>query len=54
MQKMGIAEDEMISHSMVTDAIKRAQQSIAEKLTIPGSARSQADWLLKAGINKKL
>ncbi len=54
MQKMGMAEDEMISHSMVSDSIKRAQQSIAEKLTIPGSARSQADWLLNAGMNQNL
>ncbi len=53
MQKMGMKDDEMISHSMVSDSIKRAQQSIAENLINPGSSRSQEDWLSNAGKNQK-
>ena len=51
MQKMGMKESEMIQHSMITASIKRAQEKIAEKTMVSGSARSQRDWLINAGIN---
>lgn len=53
MQKMGMAENEMIEHSLVSDSIKRAQQNIASKSLINTSARSQGDWLSSAGIQNQ-
>lgn len=52
MRKMGIKEHEMIEHSMISSSIKKAQEKIASKTLINRSARSQADWLLNAGINE--
>ena len=53
MKKMGMAENEMIEHSMVSDSIKRAQENIASKSLINPSARSQGDWLSCAGIQQQ-
>jgi hypothetical protein len=50
MQKMDMKENEMIQHNMITAAIKRAQEKIAEKAMVTGSARSQRDWMLNAGL----
>lgn len=50
MQKMDIKEHEMIQHSMITASIKRAQEKIAEQARVTGSARSQRDWMLNAGL----
>ncbi|WP_131537385.1 preprotein translocase subunit SecA [Pedobacter nototheniae] len=52
MRKMGLKEDEMIEHNMISSSIKSAQEKIASKTLINGSARSQADWLLNAGVNQ--
>ncbi|WP_316803072.1 hypothetical protein [Pedobacter nototheniae] len=53
MRKMGVKEDEMIEHTMISNSIKSAQEKIASKTLISGSARSQADWLLNAGLNQQ-
>jgi hypothetical protein len=51
MLKMGMKENEAIQHSMVTAAIKRAQEKLAAKAIISGSSKSQRDWLQSAGIS---
>lgn len=50
MQKMGMNESEMMEHDMISTSIKRAQQKIADKAIITGSANSQRNWLLNAGM----
>ncbi|TDG36934.1 hypothetical protein EZJ43_06540 [Pedobacter changchengzhani] len=53
MQKMGMREDEIIQHDMISKSIKNAQEKIASKSIINGSGRSQGDWLLNVGLNKE-
>lgn len=52
MQKMGMKENEMIQNSMITMSVKRAQEKIASKAIISGTAKSQRDWLQNAGLVK--
>ena len=40
-------ENECIQHSLVTGALKNAQQKIAKKVTLERSARSQSQWFQK-------
>jgi hypothetical protein len=48
MKKMGMQEDEPITHSMVSAAIKKAQEKIDRKFNgLEQAARSQEDWLAK-------
>ncbi len=47
MKQLGMKEEEPIEHSMISKAIRNAQQKIAAKLTVEQSARSQKDWLIK-------
>lgn len=45
MQKMGIKENEEISHRMITKSIYRAQQKLAKKISFDhSSARSMKEW----------
>ncbi|RZK19223.1 MAG: hypothetical protein EOO86_08170 [Pedobacter sp.] len=53
MKKMGMNEDEMLENEMISNSVRRAQEEIAKKTMISGSARSQADWLLNAGIGQQ-
>jgi len=45
MKKMGLKEDEAISHSMVTASVANAQRKIAKKVTSQINARSQEEWM---------
>ncbi len=45
MQKLGLKEDEIIEHKMVSQSIANAQKKIEEKLVIEQSVRSQAEWI---------
>lgn len=45
MKNMGLTEDEVIGHSMVTKAIRRAQDKIAEKNGTDYPATSAKEWL---------
>lgn len=47
MAKMGFSENEAIEHSMVSSAIKNAQEKISKEITVVYSALSQADWFSK-------
>lgn len=47
MQKMGMGENEVVSHSMVTKSIRNAQEKIAKKVTAPVSASSEEDWFAR-------
>lgn len=47
MQQLGMKEDEIIEHAMISKAIKRTQEKIENKVTSDFSARSQQDWIDK-------
>ncbi|MBI3137231.1 MAG: hypothetical protein HYZ15_01460 [Sphingobacteriales bacterium] len=45
MQQLGMKEDEVIGHSMISKAIRQAQEKIEQQTPIDLSARSQEDWI---------
>lgn len=52
MKKMGMKEDEMIEHQMISNSIIRAQEKIASESSLNISAKSQGEWLVNAGVSK--
>jgi hypothetical protein len=47
LSKMGLDENEAISHSMVTRSIYHAQEKLARKVTLDHSAYSMQEWVRK-------
>ncbi len=47
MKMMGMKEDEVIEHSMVTKSITKGQEKIAQQVTLELSADSQEEWMRK-------
>ncbi len=47
MKMMGMKEDEVIEHSMVSKSIIKGQEKIAQQVTIEQSAGSQEEWMRK-------
>jgi hypothetical protein len=47
MKQLGMKEDELIEHKMISQSINAAQGKIAGKVEVEQSALSQADWMLK-------
>ena len=47
MKMMGMKEDEVIEHNMVTKSIIKGQEKIAEQVTQEQSATSQEEWMQK-------
>lgn len=47
MRSMGMQETESIQHTLVTTALKNAQEKIAKKISFDQSGRSQAEWFQK-------
>jgi hypothetical protein len=47
MKQMGMKEDEMMEHPLISKAIRNAQEKIAQKLDFEQSAHSQEDWIQK-------
>lgn len=47
MKMMGMKEDEVIEHSMVTKSIIKGQEKIAEQVSFEHAASSQGDWMKK-------
>lgn len=47
MKKMGMNDDEIVSHPMITKSIRNAQQKIASKIKVELKAESQEEWLKK-------
>ena len=47
MKQLGIKEDEIIEHTMVSKAIRNAQEKIEKKVMVDQPAQSQNDWLEK-------
>jgi len=45
MQNLGMKEDEIIEHKMVSQSIVNAQKKIEEKMIVEQSVRSQAEWI---------
>lgn len=45
LQKIGLKEDEIIEHNLVSQSIATAQKKIEERMTIEQSTRSQAEWI---------
>jgi len=53
MQKMGLQENEPVQHSMISMALKNAQEKIAKKVSLEQSARSQEEWFKRnVGVEK--
>jgi hypothetical protein len=44
MEKMGMKEDEMIEHAMVSSAMKRAREKLAESITKETPAHAETEW----------
>jgi len=47
MKMLGMKEDEVIEHNMVTKSIIRGQEKIAEQVILEQTAGSQEDWMRK-------
>jgi hypothetical protein len=47
MKMLGMKEDEVIEHSMVSKSIINGQEKIAQQVTIEQSASSQEEWMRK-------
>jgi hypothetical protein len=47
MKKLGMQEEEVIEHKMISKAIRNAQEKIEKKVLLDQSARSQQEWLDK-------
>jgi hypothetical protein len=47
MKQMGMKEDQAMEHTMISDAIRNAQQKIEKKVQVEQSAHSQKDWIEK-------
>lgn len=44
MRKLGVDENEVLGHSMITKSIERAQRKLQEKVITEQSAKSQEEW----------
>lgn len=51
MQKMGMKEDEVIEHKLISNAIQSAQEKISKKILIDQSGSSQEEWMQKNWTN---
>jgi hypothetical protein len=47
LKAIGIKEDELIEHDLITQSIKKAQDKINKSILIDNTATSQEDWLRK-------
>lgn len=47
MQKLGMNEDEVLGHAMITKSIKNAQRKIESKIAFDHKAISQQEWMDK-------
>ena len=47
MKMMGMKEDEVIEHNLVSKSILKGQQKIAEQVSFDQSANSQEEWMRK-------
>lgn len=53
MEKMGMKEDEVIEHAMVSSAMKRAREKLAESITKEIPAYSETEWF-RLNVKKKI
>lgn len=44
MMKLGVGEDEILGHDMISSSIKRVQQKISQKIVAELKASSQEEW----------
>ena len=47
MKQLGMKEDEVIEHNMISKSIRNAQDKIEKKVLMEQTAHSQQDWLTK-------
>ena len=47
MKQMGIQEDELIEHPLISKSIRNAQDKIAQQVNLEQSAQSQKEWIKK-------
>ena len=51
MKQLGMNEDEIIEHDMVSKSIRKAQENIEKKVIVDQTASSQAEWLQKNNVS---
>lgn len=51
MQGLGMKEDEMIQHPMITKAIENAQEKLEKKITFENSADSSKEWFERNNVS---
>jgi hypothetical protein len=44
MRKLGMKEDEMVGHSMITASIKNAQRKLEKSIIVESKANSAEEW----------
>jgi hypothetical protein len=54
MQQLGMKDDELIEHNMISGSIKKAQDKIEERVTIDYSCQSPQEWLSRYETTSKL
>ncbi len=47
MQALGMKDNEIITHPMIANSIRKAQEKIAKKLLLESHASSQEEWIRK-------
>jgi preprotein translocase subunit SecA len=45
MKQMGMKEDSMIEHKMISSSIENAQEKIEKKVLTENAANSQQEWI---------
>jgi hypothetical protein len=54
MQQLGMKDDELIEHNMISGSIKKAQDKIEAKVSIDYSCQSPQEWLSRYEATSKL
>ena len=54
MKKMGVKEDEVISHDMISRSIRRAQEKLASSIPAERHAASQEQWFRRNYFENKI
>lgn len=47
MKSLGMKEDEVVEHNMITQSLARGQEKIANQVSFDQGAQSQAEWMRK-------
>jgi hypothetical protein len=45
MKKLGVKDDEVLGHTMISKSIRNAQEKIAAKVRVEKKTKSQQEWM---------